>query len=89
MYTEFISSEALIRDAAPSVAKLDIFEVERPIGIQIFGHDINSMRAAVEITEKVQPDIIDINYGCPVKKVTCKGRGGRYLERYTPNGEDD
>ena len=55
MYTEFISSEALIRDAAPSVAKLDIFEAERPIGIQIFGHDIESMRAAVEITEKVQP----------------------------------
>ena len=80
MYTEFISSEALIRDAAPSVAKLDIFEVERPIGIQIFGHDIDSMRASVEITEKVQPDIIDINYGCPVKKVTCKGAGAGILQ---------
>ena len=80
MYTEFISSEALIRDAAPSVAKLDIFEVERPIGIQIFGHNIDSMRASVEITEKVQPDIIDINYGCPVKKVTCKGAGAGILQ---------
>ena len=80
MYTEFISSEALIRDAAPSVAKLDIFEAERPIGIQIFGHDIDSMRSAVEITEKVQPDIIDINYGCPVKKVTCKGAGAGILQ---------
>ena len=89
MYTEFISSEALIRDAAPSVAKLDIFEMERPIGIQIFGHDIDSMRAAIEITEKVKPDIIDINYGCPVKKVTCKGAGGRYPARHPQNGEDD
>ena len=80
MYTEFISSEALIRDAGPSVAKLDIFEVERPIGIQIFGHNIDSMRASVEITEKVQPDIIDINYGCPVKKVTCKGAGAGILQ---------
>ena len=80
MYTEFISSEALIRDAAQSVAKLDFFEVERPIGIQIFGHNIDSMRASVEITEKVQPDIIDINYGCPVKKVTCKGAGAGILQ---------
>lgn len=80
MYTEFISSEALIRDAAPSVAKLDIFEAERPMGIQIFGHDIENMRASVEITERHQPDIIDINYGCPVKKVTCKGAGAGILQ---------
>jgi len=80
MYTEFISSEALIRDAAQSVAKLDIFEYERPIGIQIFGHDIEVMRESVEITERVQPDIIDINYGCPVKKVTCKGAGAGILQ---------
>jgi len=80
MYTEFISSEALIRDAAQSVAKLDIFEAERPIGIQIFGHDIEAMRAAIEITERAQPDIIDINYGCPVKKVTCKGAGAGILQ---------
>ncbi len=80
MYTEFISSEALIRDAAQSVAKLDIFEYERPIGIQIFGHDIQVMRESVEITERVNPDIIDINYGCPVKKVTCKGAGAGILQ---------
>ena len=80
MYTEFISSEALIRDAAQSVAKLDIFEYEKPIGIQIFGHNIDVMRETVEITERVQPDIIDINYGCPVKKVTCKGAGAGILK---------
>lgn len=80
MYTEFISSEALIRDAAQSVAKLDIFEYERPIGIQIFGHNIEVMRESVEITERVNPDIIDINYGCPVKKVTCKGAGAGILQ---------
>ena len=80
MYTEFISSEALIRDAAQSVAKLDIFKYEKPIGIQIFGHDIEVMRESVEITERVQPDIIDINYGCPVKKVTCKGAGAGILQ---------
>ncbi len=80
MYTEFISSEALIRDASKSVAKLDIFETEKPIGIQIFGHNIDSMHASVEITERVKPDIIDINYGCPVKKVTCKGAGAGILQ---------
>lgn len=80
MYTEFISSEALIRDASKSVAKLDIFKYEKPIGIQIFGHDIDVMRESVKITEQVQPDIIDINYGCPVKKVTCKGAGAGILQ---------
>lgn len=80
MYTEFISSEGLIRDAVKSRQKLDIFEYERPIGIQIFGSDINSMREATEITEKAQPDIIDINYGCPVKKVACKGAGAGILQ---------
>jgi nifR3 family TIM-barrel protein len=79
MYTEFISSEGLIRDAAKSVAKLDIFEYERPIGIQIFGHDIDSMRQATEITAAANPDIVDINYGCPVKKVACKGAGAGIL----------
>lgn len=79
MYTEFISSEGLIRDAAKSVQKLDIYEYERPVGIQIFGYDIESMRHATEIIEKTQPDIIDINYGCPVKKVTCKGAGAGIL----------
>ncbi len=80
MYTEFISSEGLIRDAAKSVQKLDIFEYERPIGIQIFGYDIESMKRATEITEKTNPDIIDINYGCPVKKVACKGAGAGILQ---------
>lgn len=80
MYTEFISSEGLIRDAAKSVQKLDIFEYERPIGIQIFGNEIESMRQATEVTEKAQPDIIDINYGCPVKKVACKGAGAGILQ---------
>ena len=73
MYTEFISSEGLIRDAAKSVQKLDIYEYERPVGIQIFGAEIESMKEAAKIIEKTNPDIIDINYGCPVKKVTCKG----------------
>lgn len=75
MYTEFISSEGLIRDAAKSVKKLDFNEFERPIGIQIFGHDIDSMIKAAEYAERASPDIIDINYGCPVKKVASKGAG--------------
>lgn len=80
MYTEFISSEGLIRDAAKSIQKLDIFEYERPIGIQIFGNDIESMRQATEVTTQANPDIIDINYGCPVKKVACKGSGAGILQ---------
>lgn len=80
MYTEFISSEGLIRDAAKSVKKLDIFEYERPIGIQIFGSEIDSMKKATEVTEQAEPDIIDINYGCPVKKVACKGAGAGILQ---------
>ncbi|TXC78959.1 tRNA dihydrouridine synthase DusB [Luteibaculum oceani] len=80
MYTEFISSEGLIRDAAKSVQKLDIYEYERPIGIQIFGSEIDSMIKAAEITEASNPDIIDINYGCPVKKVACKGAGAGILK---------
>jgi len=80
MFTEFISSEGLIRNATKSVQKLDIFEFERPIGIQIFGNNISSMKEATEIASSVQPDIIDINYGCPVKKVTCKGGGAAILQ---------
>ena len=80
MYTEFISSEGLIRDAAKSRQKLDIFEYERPIGIQIFGSEIESMREATRITAEANPDIIDINYGCPVKKVTCRGAGAGILQ---------
>ncbi len=80
MYTEFISSEGLIRDAAKSVQKLDIFEYERPIGIQLFGSDINSMREAGIIANAARPDLIDINYGCPVKQVACKGAGAALLQ---------
>ena len=80
MYTEFISSEGLIRDAAKSRQKLDIFEYERPIGIQIFGSDIESMREATRIASSVNPDLIDINYGCPVKNVACRGAGASLLQ---------
>lgn len=79
MYTEFISSEGLIRDAAKSLQKLDIFEYERPIGIQIFGGDIEHMREASEIASAANPDLVDINYGCPVKNVVCKGAGSSLL----------
>ncbi|MCB9262348.1 MAG: tRNA dihydrouridine synthase DusB [Flavobacteriales bacterium] len=80
MYTEFISSEGLIRDAAKSTQKLDIFGYERPIGIQIFGSDIDVMKEATEIATDAQPDLIDINYGCPVKAVACKGAGAALLQ---------
>ncbi len=79
VYTEFISSEGLIRDAAKSVLKLDIYEKERPVGIQIFGAELDSMLQAVDIVEQSNPDIIDINYGCPVKKVVCKNAGAGIL----------
>lgn len=80
VYTEFISSEGLIRDAAKSLMKLDIYEKERPVGIQIFGAELESMLQAVEIVEQTKPDIIDINFGCPVKKVVCKGAGAGILK---------
>jgi nifR3 family TIM-barrel protein len=79
MYTEFISSEGLIRKASKSLQKLDIFDFERPIGIQIFGSDIDSMRESAIISSSVNPDLIDINYGCPVKNVACKGAGAALL----------
>ena len=80
MFTEFISSEGLIRNASKSVQKLDIFEFERPIGIQIFGNNIDSMKEATAIASHANPDIIDINYGCPVKKIACKGAGAGILQ---------
>jgi nifR3 family TIM-barrel protein len=80
MFTEFISSEGLIRQAAKSHKKLDIFEYERPIGIQIFGSEIDSMREAAQISTDSNPDLIDINYGCPVKKVACRGAGAGILQ---------
>lgn len=80
MFTEFISSEGLIRDATKSVEKLDIYDVERPIGIQIFGYEIESMKQSARIVEQAKPDILDINYGCPVKKVALKGAGAGILQ---------
>ena len=80
VYTEFISSEGLIRDAAKSKKKLDIYEKERPVGIQIFGANLESMLRTVEIVEQSEPDIIDINFGCPVKKVVSKGAGAGILK---------
>ena len=80
VYTEFISSEGLIRNAAKSLQKLDIYQNERPVGIQIFGSNLDSMLRSVEIVEATEPDIIDINFGCPVKKVVCKGAGAGILK---------
>ena len=80
MYTEFISSEGLIRDAIKSRQKLDIFEEERPVGIQIFGGDGEALSLSAKICETVNPDLIDINFGCPVKKVVCKGAGAAILK---------
>lgn len=80
VYTEFISSEGLIRNAVKSTMKLDIYEKERPVGIQIFGANLDSMLQSVDIVEQTKPDIIDINFGCPVKKVVCKGAGAGILK---------
>lgn len=80
MYSEFISSEGLIRDAIKSRMKLDIFDYERPVGIQIFGGDEEAMAMSAKIVETVQPDLLDINFGCPVKKVVCKGAGAGVLK---------
>jgi nifR3 family TIM-barrel protein len=79
MYTEFISSEGLIRDAIKSRQKLDIYDYERPIGIQIFGGDEEAMALCTKIVDTVNPDLIDINFGCPVKKVAMKGAGAGVL----------
>ena len=80
MYSEFISSEGLIRDAVKSKQKLDIFDYERPVGIQIFGGDEEAMEMSSRIVDAVQPDLVDINFGCPVKKVVCKGAGAGVLK---------
>ena len=80
MYTEFISVEGLIRDATKSVQKLDIYDYERPVGIQIFGANHESMMRAAEIVEEAKPEVLDINYGCPVKKVVCKMAGAGILQ---------
>ena len=80
MYTEFISSEGLIRDAIKSRQKLDIFDYEKPIGIQIFGGDEEALAMSARIIDATNPDILDINFGCPVKKVVCKGAGAGVLK---------
>src|SRR6478736_6081815 len=80
MYTEFISSEGLIRDAIKSRQKLDIFDYEKPIGIQIFGGDEDALAMSARIVDATNPDILDINFGCPVKKVVCKGAGAGVLK---------
>jgi tRNA-dihydrouridine synthase B len=80
MFTEFISVEGLIRDAEKSVQKLDIYDEERPIGIQIFGAEMDSMMKAAEIVQEAQPEVLDINYGCPVHKVVCKLAGAGILQ---------
>lgn len=80
LYTEFISVEGLIRDADKSVQKLDIYDYERPIGIQIFGANLDSMQRAAAIVEEAQPEVLDINFGCPVKKVVCKMAGAGILQ---------
>ena len=80
MYTEFVSSEGLIRSAAKSRMKLDIFENERPVGVQLFGSDVETMGECAKIATEVKPDLIDINYGCPVKQVACRGAGAALLQ---------
>src|SRR5436309_9150138 len=80
MYSEFISSEGLIRDAIKSRQKLDFFEYERPFGIQIFGGDEEAMALSARIIDTTNPDLVDINFGCPVKKVVCKGAGAGVLK---------
>ncbi len=80
MYTEFISVEGLIRDAHKSIQKLDIFEYEKPVGIQIFGANLDSMLEATDMVTEAKPDILDINFGCPVKKVVNKGAGAGILK---------
>ncbi|OWP64357.1 tRNA dihydrouridine synthase DusB [Hymenobacter amundsenii] len=79
MYTEFISSEGLIRAAAKSRQKLDVFDYERPIGIQLFGSDVATMGECARLSTEAGPDLIDINYGCPVKQVACRGAGAALL----------
>lgn len=80
MYTEFISTEGLIRDAQKSLKKLDIYNYERPIGIQIYGDKVEVMRKGAEVAAQSNPDVLDINYGCPVKNVACKGAGAGLLQ---------
>ena len=80
VYTEFVSAEALIRDVKSTISKLTISDVERPVGIQIYGRDVEAMVEAARIVEQAGPDVIDLNFGCPVKKVAGKGAGAGMLQ---------
>ena len=80
VYTEFVSAEALIRDVRSTISKLTISDTERPVGIQIYGRDIEAMVEAAKIVEQAGPDLIDLNFGCPVKKVAGKGAGAGMLQ---------
>ena len=79
VYTEFVSAEALVRNIKSTINKLSIADSERPVGIQIYGRDVESMVEAAKIVEQVSPDVIDLNFGCPVKKVASKGAGSGML----------
>ena len=80
VYTEFVSAEALIRDVSSTVKKLTISDEERPVGIQIYGRDVDAMVEAARIVQEAGPDVIDLNFGCPVKKVAGKGAGAGMLQ---------
>ena len=80
VYTEFVSAEALVRDVASTVRKLQISDEERPVGIQIYGRTVDAMVEAAKIVEEAHPDVIDLNFGCPVKKVASKGAGAGMLQ---------
>ena len=80
VYTEFVSAEALIRDVKSTIQKLTISDTERPVGIQIYGRDVEAMVEAAKIVEQAGPDVIDLNFGCPVKKVAGKGAGAGMLQ---------
>ena len=80
MFTEFVAVQGLIRDVEKSLKKIELFEAERPVGIQIFGGELDAMVKAVEVVERYEPDVFDINYGCPVKKMVCKGCGAALLK---------
>ncbi len=89
MYTEFISSDGLIRDGQKSIKKLDIYDFERPIGIQLYGHLTEAMVEAALMAEEAKPELIDINFGCPVKKIANRGAGSGMLTEHTPYAGDD
>ena len=78
VYTEFVSADAIVRSIKSTLSKMTLNDEERPVGIQIYGKDVDSMVEAAKIVEQWHPDVIDINFGCPVKKVAGKGAGARW-----------